>query len=472
MDKLIFIHIDKTGGTSIVDSLKLSKLTLCKNGNNHDNYDYKNKHFSYKQYCDYLNLKNLNDYFVFTVIRNPFTWIISRYNFLKNQNYDEHFWKNHPHNSVKFAYLYKDINTYIKQLFQHNSLPFPKSQTEYLINNDNQINIDFILRFENIEDDFKILLKKLNKKEVPLNKLNNYNNDNKNINILTEESRNIIYKWYKTDFENFNYNYLICNKEQIYFTSFYTRGGIYDNGDNLIEASKIDKSINSMFFDNYYLYNPTIIKEKYKNDYDVILKEYGDEHSILNYFIKKNIKMRNNLSFHKIGFMVVKPYIILKEFKKMKYGDVICYRDINCVKYKDYQKECNYKKISKNILKNHDCCFFYNQNFVKMYVKKHCLKTLSKDYDNIKNKNLIVASYFYLKKTNYSIKLMKLWLETCLNNINCLSYLPYSDNEDKEFKWHTPEQGILNCVIYNEYKNDKINLLKWIGRNPNNVPSQ
>ena len=182
--------------------------------------------------------------------------------------------------------------------------------------------------------------------------------------------------------------------------------------------------------------------------------------------------MRNNLSFHKIGFMVVKPYIILKEFKKMEYGDVICYRDINCVKYKDYQKECNYKKISKNILKNHDCCFFYNQNFVKMYVKKHCLKTLSKDYDNIKNKNLIVASYFYLKKTNYSIKLMKLWLETCLNNINCLSYLPYSDNEDKEFKWHTPEQGILNCVIYNEYKNDKINLLKWIGRNPNNVPSQ
>jgi len=204
MKKNLFIHIDKTGGTSIVNSLKLSKLTLCKNGNNHDNYDYKNKHFSYKQYCDYLNLKNLNDYFVFTVIRNPFTWVISRYNFLKRQNYDENFWKNHPHNSVKFAYLYNDINTYISELDKHNSLPFPKSQTEYLINRDNKVNIDFILKFENLEQDWNILLKKLNKEEVPLSKLNTYNNNN--LKILTQESKNIIYEWYKKDFENFNFS--------------------------------------------------------------------------------------------------------------------------------------------------------------------------------------------------------------------------------------------------------------------------
>lgn len=170
-------------------------------------------------------------------------------------------------------------------------MPFPKSQTEYLIDKDNKINIDFILKFENLEQDWNILLKKLNKEYIPLKKLNNYNNNNNDLNMLTEKSKEIIYKWYKTDFENFDYNYLMGNKEKIYFVSFYTMGGLYDNGDNLIEESEIDKSINSKFFDSYYLYNPIIIREKYRNDYDIILKDYGDKHSILNYFIKKNIKI-------------------------------------------------------------------------------------------------------------------------------------------------------------------------------------
>lgn len=196
MKKNIFIHIDKTAGTSIVDSLNLSKLTLCKNGKNHKNYDYERKHFSYRQYCDYYKVNNLNDYFCFTCVRNPYTWVISRYNFLIKQNYDEKFWKNHPDNSVKFAYISNDINNYINKLDKHNSLPFPKSQTEYLIDNDNQINIDFILRFENLEQDYKTLLKKLDKEYIPLKKLN----------TLTEESKIVIRKWYKTDFENFIYS--------------------------------------------------------------------------------------------------------------------------------------------------------------------------------------------------------------------------------------------------------------------------
>ena len=206
---LLFIHIDKTGGTSIVSGLKLSKLEPhTTGGSKQDNWNYKYKHYSYKQYCKEFKSPNLKKYFVFSFVRNPYTWVISRFNFLRNMNYDQSFYNNHKHNSVKFANHTGDINQYILKLYNSNSKPFPKSQTEYLLNNQDKIDVDFIGNFESLESDFDNLLDilKLDKEQYKLPVINSYNNSNQKDNILTERSKQIIFEWYKKDFENFNYS--------------------------------------------------------------------------------------------------------------------------------------------------------------------------------------------------------------------------------------------------------------------------
>ena len=77
--KFIFIHINKTAGSSIEQALNSygEKRIVPKN-----NTDFKmskqSQHFNYKEYREFLGA-DYDDYFKFTVIRNPFDRIVSYY---------------------------------------------------------------------------------------------------------------------------------------------------------------------------------------------------------------------------------------------------------------------------------------------------------------------------------------------------------------------------------------------------------
>ena len=104
--ELLYIHIPKTGGTSIEDSLKKHDIEVGRFKSSMENVELINN-----VKCEYWHIppKNMkisfNDYNVFTVIRNPYQRFISEYK--------------HKHRPVE----YDDINKFALAL-QKNPNPY------------------------------------------------------------------------------------------------------------------------------------------------------------------------------------------------------------------------------------------------------------------------------------------------------------------------------------------------------------
>jgi hypothetical protein len=224
-NKLIFIHIPKTAGSSIFtrmfNSDKNTILTYCNIKNKYlyvGNYDYHRAHYTFKEIqkiCDYINL-NISNYQIFTVVRNPYYRFLSILQYAAIHN---------EHNNV-FNYIniildkliYKDYNIIHKKYCMCGGMNFYQfnidktnffieckhliPQTFFLINNNNTIDIKIkIIKFEELDTGFKT------------NNLTLFNNlektnSGKEINYedyLTETIKDKIYKLYDIDFINFNY---------------------------------------------------------------------------------------------------------------------------------------------------------------------------------------------------------------------------------------------------------------------------
>lgn len=71
--QLVFIHIPKTAGASVINSFEGDKLLVPNNRTKNQNY--------HSTLQDTLNFKNVDNYFKFTVVRNPWHRIVSWYTF-------------------------------------------------------------------------------------------------------------------------------------------------------------------------------------------------------------------------------------------------------------------------------------------------------------------------------------------------------------------------------------------------------
>ena len=189
---LFFIHIPKNAGTSIEDVAKKHNINWGRfySFNINDKYKKCSKwHIPPKYYeNDYKNKK------LFCIVRNPYTRIVSEFKY------------SHQGEQNK-----ENLNKWIKSLpHEFNNNKFLNDchllpQTEFIKNKDDSINKEIeILRFENLNIDFKNLLNKYNYKDMKL-PMNNKSKVNLTHRDLNNESKNIIKKIYKTDFETFDY---------------------------------------------------------------------------------------------------------------------------------------------------------------------------------------------------------------------------------------------------------------------------
>lgn len=187
--KLIFIHIPKNAGTSIIKAMGVENLYMDKTIE-----EYK------EQYKNYWN-----DYTKFTSIRDPIDRFISAYKFARMKESGwfsvtgEEGLEKHDHYDLCNS---MDINEYTSYIYK-NPKKFNRwiiPQTFHILNKDDEIEINYYVRYENLLED----LKKIGIEGIE--KLNSSKVENDKLIQLTRKSKNMLYEIYDIDYQNFYYN--------------------------------------------------------------------------------------------------------------------------------------------------------------------------------------------------------------------------------------------------------------------------
>ncbi|MFW6008715.1 MAG: sulfotransferase family 2 domain-containing protein [archaeon] len=205
--RFIFVHIPKTGGNSIttaLDQYSDDKLMYVRPNSDgmYDGISVFNKKFNKIRKHSKLNeieqYYDLNKYFKFSVVRNPWDKILSWYfyheKFNNIKNFDEF---------LDLIFIKKEVPKVSKD-----DISWYESQISFLKDKSGKINIDYIIKFENFSNDFEILCDKLkiNKIELP------HTNKSKNSEIdyrefYNEKQKDFVGEIYIEDIEYFKYKF-------------------------------------------------------------------------------------------------------------------------------------------------------------------------------------------------------------------------------------------------------------------------
>jgi len=188
-----FIHIPKTGGSSIEKAFNLfhrHNLFVPRHTEVIEGVKFSPQHLTHnliEHECPFTK-----DWFSFTVVRNPYTKLLSEYFYIngifegeKVEKFDEdefNFWID---------------NSLLKFDMDHKLPQYSFIDKE----------VDMILRFENFEEDFNILQQKLNTHY----KITHTNHDKRGFNkkeiieSLNPSTKEKIYSIFRGDFEKFDY---------------------------------------------------------------------------------------------------------------------------------------------------------------------------------------------------------------------------------------------------------------------------
>jgi chondroitin 4-sulfotransferase 11 len=188
--KFVFIAIPKTGTQSIAEFfIRLDPETIVVP-----------KHAKISDLNKYL--KSSKDYYKFCFVRNPFDRVVSMY----------YQWK-------KPLYIYKKERKYLFDLSNNNSFSefirilkedrpdFWKDEIEFnYISIDNKLAVDFIGRFENLQEDFNKVCERLGINNSTLPKINSSKHRHYS-NYYEEDTKKIISKEFKKDLDFFKYKF-------------------------------------------------------------------------------------------------------------------------------------------------------------------------------------------------------------------------------------------------------------------------
>lgn len=203
----VYISIPKCASKTILELYQLGK--------NRDNDKRDKIHpiiYENHQRLKILEKKyNLSNKFIFTFVRNPYDRVVSWYNYHKNS-------KKERENKIYREY---SLNDWIEKgcpthwIKQNQTNWKEENKTPLLQYNfvEGNTKVDYIGKMEEFEkDNLKIMeiLNKIYKKEnIDIKLEYNFikkNSSNRKEDILTEKSKQIIYKMFKKDFDEFNYD--------------------------------------------------------------------------------------------------------------------------------------------------------------------------------------------------------------------------------------------------------------------------
>lgn len=187
----IFVHIPKCAGSSINQQLKLESLGFS----GHAPASYHSEH---------------KDYFSFTFVRNPYARAASAYKYFQKLKQGHRWYKRNSiisdaANEMGFNEFVNHIPDFMK-LMKRQEGSFESGihfkPYDYFLDS----NIDFLGKFENIQEDYAFILAKLKLPRANLRKVNSTNNLNYR-QLYIEDSRSTVYNIYQEDIKKYNYKF-------------------------------------------------------------------------------------------------------------------------------------------------------------------------------------------------------------------------------------------------------------------------
>ena len=199
--KFIFIHIYKNAGSSITAALKPFCINkhekkvnriLRRYGITYLEPQPYRMHITAEELISEIGEKQFNSYFSFGIVRNPWSWNTSLYTFtLKNKKHHEH---EHVKNLGSFEnYIHWRCNQSVKL------------QKDFVYSQDGDLLVDFIGRFETLENDFKKVCDHIGI-EARLPKLN-ISNEKSYREFYTAETADLVRKKFSEDIAMFDYDF-------------------------------------------------------------------------------------------------------------------------------------------------------------------------------------------------------------------------------------------------------------------------
>lgn len=203
-NKFLFIHIYKNAGTSI----KVTLLPHCF-GTLHSYYVRLSRklnipipskinpylyggHIKAKDLIEVMGWESYQQYYTFAVVRNPWDWQVSQYKFMK---------KNPKHFQHQFIKKMTDFDEYIQWRCNYEV----RFQKDYVCSEKGELIVNFVARFENLENDFPKICSNIGIK-ADLPRLNVSNNTPYQ-EFYTAETRDLVAKTFIKDIEYFEYEF-------------------------------------------------------------------------------------------------------------------------------------------------------------------------------------------------------------------------------------------------------------------------
>ena len=197
--KFIFVHIPKTAGTSMEFALadawnNRQKYFVGKNNYLDDRTPQNHKHRNRKVYTTHFSIKEIlevhpeaRNYFRVCFVRNTWDRLVSAYVY------------RHHHEATTHKRKFKSLKDFIKNKNLHTN-----SQLKFILGNNGKINMDFIGRYENLENDFKTVCDRIGIQcQLPHYNFTKHEHYSK---YYDEETVDLVYKKYKKEISHFNYD--------------------------------------------------------------------------------------------------------------------------------------------------------------------------------------------------------------------------------------------------------------------------
>jgi hypothetical protein len=411
--KAIFIHIPKTGGTYIRENLekyygfkfyvikrpdhnKFCNIHLYNKSDKYKNFIANREHgiLKYAKTSNYINRmiymdsNKWNTYKIFCFVRNPYDRFISGWNYLNKKHEINTSFEDYINQEDKVS-DFEYIHTFM-------------SQYNNMIDENNSFRIDFLGKFENIENDFKNILLNIgfNENEIihDRNKKNNFEHNSYTEIINTQNLLDTINKICKEDFEKFHYNKII-NIEDLNKIKL---------GDNINDYILLDLN----FYDTLLIYEQLSI---FNNNIDLIKNELFNNINIMQDWLLKD---KENKFYSKHTIIPIYGYNKWSKYAKKFPTTVNLLNEIKNV------ITCCFLKLSKNSrLDKH-----YGYNPSSNYILRNHLGLKIPD-----NCGLWVNGEIKYHKENSWITFDDSKLHTAFNNSNEERYILLIDMKRPEY---------------------------------------